>query len=79
MPGSPPAAVAVARAKKAGLARRRPATDLAVQEADRTLREARLADYIRRTLATAPPLTDEQRERLALLFQPPATSGGAAA
>lgn len=35
----------------------------------RDLRAARLADYISQTLAAAPPLSIEQRERLALLLR----------
>ncbi|MGI9092667.1 MAG: hypothetical protein ACR2FF_04330 [Mycobacteriales bacterium] len=36
----------------------------------RDLRAARLADYIERTVAAAPPLTGEQKDRLALLLRP---------
>jgi len=36
----------------------------------RNLRAARLEDYIRKTVEAAPPLTDEQRWRLAALLQP---------
>ena len=37
----------------------------------------KLADYIRRTVEAAPPLTDDQRARLASLLRPTAlTSGG---
>lgn len=79
MPGSPSASVAAARATKAALARRRPSTDPAVQDADRILRTARLEEYIARNLAAAPPLAPEQLERLALLFQQPAASEGVAA
>lgn len=32
----------------------------------------RLADHIRRTVDSAPPLTDEQCSRLATLLRPPA-------
>lgn len=39
----------------------------------RNLRAARLADYIRKTVDAAPPLTVEQRDRLAVLLR-----GGAA-
>jgi len=38
---------------------------------------ARLEDYIRKTVAAAPPLTEDQRDRLAALLSPN-TSGGAA-
>jgi hypothetical protein len=34
------------------------------------LAEAKIADYIERMLAEAPPLTDEQRTRLAELLRP---------
>ncbi len=35
----------------------------------RDLAEAKIADYIERTVAEAPPLTNEQRDRLALLLR----------
>ncbi len=44
----------------------------AIAEARRDLRAARLADYIERTVAEAPPLTPAQRDRLATLLR----SGG---
>jgi hypothetical protein len=72
-------AVHTARARVAGLSRHHGPDSPHTLNARRDLRAARLEEYIARTLATAPPLTDEQRERLALLFQSPATSGGVAA
>lgn len=48
-------------------------------DARRDFAAARLDDYIRDTLAKAPPLTDEQRTRLAELLRPARqTAGGAA-
>lgn len=38
-------------------------------ELRRQLKAEQLADYIRRTVDAAPPLTDDQRERLALLLR----------
>lgn len=72
-------AVRSGRARVASLSRHRGPDSPDTLTARRDLHAARLEDYISRTLATAPPLTDEQRQRLALLLQPPATSGGAAA
>lgn len=40
-----------------------------VVETGRDLAAARLADYIRRTVDAAPPLTPEQRDRLAVLLR----------
>jgi hypothetical protein len=37
----------------------------------------RLADYIKATVDAAPPLTAEQRERLAALLRPFPAAGGA--
>ncbi len=57
------------RARFAALRRHRGADD---PEADRLAAEFkadRLADYIRRTVDAAPPLTAEQRDRLALLLR----------
>jgi hypothetical protein len=41
-----------------------------LDEAHRDLRAAKLEDYIAKTLAAAPPLTDAQRSRLAELLKP---------
>jgi hypothetical protein len=52
-----------------------------IAEADRLdteIRAARLADYIRRTVDAAPPLSAEQRDRLALLLRGGGTDGAAA-
>lgn len=59
--------VAVARARKAALRRHHPDTD--TTEADRSLAAAKLADYIKRTVAAAPPLSGEQRDQLAVLLR----------
>lgn len=56
------------RGKVAALTRARSPQDSELQEAQRTLRELRLAEYIRRTVDAAPPLTATQRDRLALLL-----------
>jgi hypothetical protein len=49
----------------------RPPVDPAkLEELRRDLAEARIADYIERTLAKFPPLTQEQRVRLAELLAP---------
>lgn len=41
------------------------------------LAEAKIADFIERTLKQAPPLTDEQRTRLAELLKPVRVGGAA--
>jgi hypothetical protein len=61
--------VALARAVKSG-------DEAAQTEARRDYAAEKLADYIRRTVDEAPPLSDEQRARLALLLRP--TAGGGA-
>lgn len=50
-----------------------------VTELRRRLKAERLEDHIRRTVDAAPPLTPEQRERIAALLQPAAGArvGGA--
>lgn len=40
----------------------------------RRLKAERLEEYIQRTVDAAPPLTPEQRDRLALLLRPTAVS-----
>jgi hypothetical protein len=56
------------RARVASLTRSRRGDDPELLNARRNLAEARLADHITRTVAAAPPLTEAQRSRLALLL-----------
>lgn len=55
----------VSRGRVAALSRSRTAEDPDLINARRELRAARLEDYIKRTVDQAPPLTPEQRARLA--------------
>lgn len=64
------------RGRVAALSRSRTADDPELIDARRQLAAERIADCVRRTLATAPPLTPEQRERIARLLTP--VGGGAA-
>ena len=48
-------------------------------DARRDLAAANLAAYIRHVVDQSPPLTPEQRDRLALLLRGPSNTGGAAA
>ena len=57
------------RARVASLSRSRTPDDPDLVAARRNLRAARLEDYIRRTVDAAPPLTAEQRDRLAVLLR----------
>ncbi|MBO1751714.1 hypothetical protein J4G33_07860 [Actinotalea sp. BY-33] len=61
------------RARVASLSRSRTPDDPDLVGARRNLKAARLEEYIRRTVDAAPPLTPEQRDRLAVLLR-----GGAA-
>lgn len=61
------------RARVASLSRSRSADDPDLLDARRNLKTERLAEAITRTVDAAPPLTPEQRERLAVLLR-----GGAA-
>jgi hypothetical protein len=56
------------RATVAALKRRRPDDDPAVLVAVGNLKASRLEDYISKVVATAPPLTADQRARLAVLL-----------
>lgn len=74
--------VRCARAKVAALSRgvragERPRKDL--EAARRELAAANIEAYVTRTLADAPPLTDEQRTRLAELLKPVRRRAGGAA
>jgi hypothetical protein len=62
------------RARVASLSRSRRADDPDLANARRDLRAERLAKAIRETVDGAPPLTDEQRARLAALLHTPAGS-----
>jgi len=64
------------RARIASLSRSRTPDDPDLQDARRDLRAARLADYITRTIAAAPPLTVTQRDQLATLLRGTAASSG---
>lgn len=64
------------RARVASLTRSRTPDDPELVDARRNLKAERLADYISRTVDAAPPLTAEQRDRLAALLRPIASAGG---
>lgn len=55
------------RAKIANTLQKHPSAD--VTELRRQLRAERLADYIERTVDASPPLTADQRDKLALLLR----------
>lgn len=58
------------RARVASLSRSRSTDDPELIEARRNLKAERLADYVARVVAEAPPLTDAQRDRIAALLRP---------
>jgi hypothetical protein len=70
MPPTP--AVSKARAIVAARKRHHPNDTASVDAAVLDLREIRLAEHIERVLAQAPPLSDQQKARIAALLQ----SGG---
>jgi hypothetical protein len=57
------------RARVASLTRSRPADDPDLLDARRNLRVARLEQAIRDAVGAAPPLTNEQRTRLAAILR----------
>ena len=57
------------RARVGALSRSRSANDPELLQARRELREAMLAEHIAKAVAEAPPLTHEQRDRLATLLR----------
>jgi hypothetical protein len=63
MPASSPA-IRHWAAKSGGLARDRASDDPERVEAETELATHRIADHVRRVLAKAPPLSDEQRQRI---------------
>ena len=65
-----------ARGKLNALQRHRPPDDPAIQAARIDLRVAKLADEIIREAEADPPLTSEQRSRLAVLLLTQPKAGG---
>ena len=57
------------RARVAALSRDRKPTDPDLLAAKRDLRASRAEQYITRIVAEAPPLTEDQRSRIAALLQ----------
>ena len=70
MPTTDP--VIAARNKLASLSKWSPDDHAAINDARRALTEAKLERHVREALAAAPPLTDDQRSRIARLL----TGGG---
>ena len=68
-PGEPPGDWIYHRARVAVLSRDRAPDDPELLDERRKLREARLADHIKRTVDSFPPPTAEQRARLAALLR----------
>lgn len=73
-PAKPNPKVARLRARKAAITRHH-GPDADTADLDRELKAASLEDHIRRVVDAAPPLTEEQRTRLALLLAPHRTGG----
>lgn len=63
-----------ARARVASLTRSRTPDDPELVNARQDLRALRLEDHVRKVVSEAPPLSNEQRERIAALLR----AGGAA-
>jgi hypothetical protein len=61
---------AIAARNKYGITcRYHPDDQSKIVESKRELAEAKIADYIEKVVAEAPPLTDEQRDRIAALLR----------
>lgn len=56
------------RATVASLSRVRPSDDPELIEARQRLKAAKLEEYVARVVASAPPLTNEQKSRIASLL-----------
>jgi hypothetical protein len=69
MPVLPPPSPEVARARARVATNVRHGHHDAADEARRDLLAAKLAEQIKRAVAGAPPLTDEQRRRLAAIIR----------
>lgn len=64
------------RARVASLSRDRAADDPELLEARRNLRAIRLEEHVAQVVAQAPPLSTEQRHRIAQLLAPHVVVGG---
>lgn len=67
---SPSSEITHRRARLAGLTKNRPAGDPDIDDARRDLKATRAEEYIRRLVDEAPPLTPDQRNRLAAILRP---------
>ena len=67
----------IARAGRTMRKRPEDAVRAELDDARRRYAECRIADYIRDTVAKAPPLTDDQKARLALILTTSEPSAGA--
>ena len=76
MPGAPSPAVARSRASVANLSQRYGADDPRTQAAKSLLKASKADEYVRRLVESAPPLTDEQRTKLARILAPHLAAGG---
>jgi hypothetical protein len=74
-PAAPSPEVSHRRAQVAASKRHRGADDPRSIDAVRVLRETMLAEHIQRIVDSAPPLSAEQRSRLAVLLLGPAGDG----
>ena len=63
------------RAKVASLSRIRPSDDPELVEARQNLKALKLEEYVSKVVSEAPPLTDEQANKIAALLRP-ANGGG---
>lgn len=70
MSGNPePSSLAARKSRKAALVRHRGALDPKTLNADAELREALLEAHINKVVRAWPPLSPEQRDRLAILLR----------
>lgn len=74
----PPQTWTQARSQLANATKRHGANSPQAQEARQHLRALRLEDHVTKVLAQAPPLTDEQRTKLAELLAPARRRNGGA-
>lgn len=70
-----PSPVLTARSNLGNATRRK--DPAAIEQARRDLAAAKLEDYVQRTVADAPPLTDDQLKRITAMLRP-IRAGGAA-
>ncbi len=70
--------VATLKSRLGAIQRHHPDDHEAIDRARAELKDAKAQEYVRKLVSEAPPLTPEQRDRLAIILLDPSARAGAA-